>query len=220
MKNQNKIIFVINNYEFYLTHRFNLLRHLAKENDIHLITNTTGFKVDSKNIHHIDIGRKSMNIFKNLKTSLELSSLVKRIDPTHIFFISFKPIALGVIPSLFSKAKKYLIFSGLGYSFINNSFKARIARIVINIALRIFSILGSKFIFQNPDDKKLINKSGFIQDKNIEIIYGNGIDQNDFRMRKVDNFRDKLKFIFVGRLLKYKGINELCAAIQSVGDKA
>ena len=123
MKNQNKIVFVINNYEFYLTHRFNLLKHLAQENDIHLITNTNGFKIDSKNIHHLDIGRKSMNIFKNLKTSLELNSLVKRIDPTHIFFISFKPIALGVIPSLFSKAKKYLIFSGLGYSFINNSFK-------------------------------------------------------------------------------------------------
>ena len=162
MKSQNKIIFVINNYEFYLTHRFNLLKHLAKENDVHLITNTAGFKIDSKNIYHLDIGRKSMNIFKNLKTSLELSSLVKKIDPTHIFFISFKPIALGVIPSLFSKAKKYLIFSGLGYSFINNSFKARIARIAINIALRIFSILGSKFIFQNPDDKELINKSGFI----------------------------------------------------------
>ena len=52
MKNQNKIIFVINNYEFYLTHRFNLLKHLAQENDIHLITNTNGFKIDSKNIHH------------------------------------------------------------------------------------------------------------------------------------------------------------------------
>ena len=108
----------------------------------------------------------------------------------------------------------------MGYSFINNSFKARIARIAINIALRIFSILDSKFIFQNPDDKKLINKSGFIQEKNIEIIYGNGIDQNDFKMRKDNNFRDKLKFIFVGRLLKDKGINELCAAIQSVGNKA
>ena len=56
--------------------------------------------------------------------------------------------------------------------------------------------------------------------KNIEIIYGNGIDQNDFKMRKDNNFRDKLKFIFVGRLLKDKGINELCAAIQSVGNKA
>ena len=156
MKNQNKIIFVINNYEFYLTHRFNLLKHLAQENDIHLITNTNGFKFDSKNIHHLDIGRKSMNIFKNLKASLELNSLVKRIDPTHIFFISFKPIALGVIPSLLSKAKKYLIFSGLGYSFINNSFKARIARIAINIALRIFSILGSKFIFQNPISLNLL----------------------------------------------------------------
>ena len=50
MKNQNKIIFVINNYEFYLTHRFNLLKQLAQENDIHLITNTNGFKIDSKNI--------------------------------------------------------------------------------------------------------------------------------------------------------------------------
>ena len=107
MKNQNKIIFVINNYEFYLTHRFNLLKHLAQENDIHLITNTNGFKIDSKNIHHLDIGRKSMNIFKNLKASLELNSLVKRIDPTHIFFISFKPIALGVIPSLFSNCLLY-----------------------------------------------------------------------------------------------------------------
>ena len=99
MKNQNKIIFVINNYEFYLTHRFNLLKHLAQKNDIHLITNTNGFKIDSKNIHHLDIGRKSMNIFKNLKASLELNSLVKRIDPTHIFFISFKPCLLYTSPS-------------------------------------------------------------------------------------------------------------------------
>jgi len=37
MKSQNKIIFVINNYEFYLTHRFNLLKHLAKENDIKVV---------------------------------------------------------------------------------------------------------------------------------------------------------------------------------------
>jgi len=150
-----------------------------------------------------------------------LLRLLKKIKPTHTFFISFKPMALGIISSLMlTKTKKYLIFSGLGYAFINRTFKARFAKGVIKILLSIYSLIGSKFIFQNLDDFQTINELVTIKEANKHIISGNGINPKAFKSREKKLIDKKLSFLFVGRLLLDKGVTELLGAIELINSNA
>lgn len=218
---QNKIIFVINDYGFYKTHRKELLDFLSQGNEVHLITNMKGVKKGLSNAHHLDIGRRSMNIFNNLLISYKLFQIIGKIKPTHIFYVSFKPMALGILPSIFlSNVKKYLVFSGLGYAFINSGFRAKLAKAVIMIFLYIYKTLKSKFIFQNLDDLKSISKSLEVDRSQCEIIAGNGIDPTKFKSKIKEETQKKITFLFVGRLLIDKGIEELIRAIELVGDRA
>ena len=100
--------------------RKELLDFLSQGNEVHLITNMKGVIKGLSNAHHLDIGRRSMNIFNNLLVSYKLFQIIRNIKPTHIFYVSFKPMALGILPSMFlSHVKKYLVFSDYYYAFIN-----------------------------------------------------------------------------------------------------
>ena len=97
--------------------------------------------------------------------------------------------------------KRVSVITGLGFAFIteNNSIVAIVQRTLI----RIFYRLASKrvqIIAQNPDD--LVD----LGVKNGIVVLGSGVERSDPKANQVIN-TDSLKLLYVGRLLKSKGIN-------------
>jgi len=173
---------------------------------------------DLKNIYHEyinwEINRKKtfdlkgvINL-KNILNSIEKESIV------HSF--TLKTGILYSITQLFVKNnfKGVLSINGLGYLFSDN-LKARFLKFLLSgFIKRYFNKTFNEIIFQNESDKKIFldfsNYSG-----KTSMIYGSGIEINNY-VKKETYQTEKLKVIFVSRLLIDKGVNDYIQLTQNI----
>ena len=101
--------------------------------------------------------------------------------------------------------------SGLGLIFSSN----RILKGLITFLYRISQKKAKMVFFQNNHDRDLFLKEGIVSQKNSKRIYGSGVDLERFKV--YDNPNDGvIKFLFMSRLLKDKGILEYIAAAKII----
>src|SRR5690606_21836295 len=75
---------------------------------------------------------------------------------------------------------------------------------------------SKKVFFQNQDDKNEFIQNGLVRDKKTVIINGSGVDLEKF---KPTQFPEEPAFLYIGRLIKDKGIMEYLEACKEVKDK-
>ena len=140
---------------------------------------------------------------------------LKKTDTIHIF--TLKTLILFLISTLLLKKQTYTIASitGLGYLFS----KTRIAQILRIIIRPVIKKSINKnidvLIFQNELNKDIFIEYSKFKNR-IEIIEGSGLNTNELKIKSV--FNKKTKVIFVGRLLKEKGIFEYLKIAKSFSD--
>ena len=140
---------------------------------------------------------------------------LKKTDTIHIF--TLKTLILFLISTLLLKKQTYTIASitGLGYLFSKTRF-AQILRIIIKPVIR-KSINKNidVLIFQNELNKEIFIKYSKFKNR-IEVIEGSGLNTSELKIKST--FNKKTKVIFVGRLLKEKGIFEYLKIAKSFSD--
>ena len=219
--NSEKLCFVVNDIEFFLSHRIDLAKKLSQSYKIHLICNLKNTSSDYlKSIaenefvtHQISPRNKSFFIYGYIKYLVNLKRLLNKINPDYILFVTIELSFLGAIIHHFINIKKSLfLITGLGPFFNKKRMKYRLMKIVQKL---VFSSLKFKknylFIFQNSDDLKLFTSQNFVEQSNTLMIRGNGINLEyySFLERK---FEKQLTFLFASRLVKSKGIIEFINA--------
>ena len=111
--------------------------------------------------------------------------IVYNFKPDLIQCIALKPILYTSLISPLIRKLKSLCIVGLGYLFID---KKKSTKIIKKIYIMLLNIFLSKknfyFIFQNDQDKKIIEKYLKIQSSKITIIRGSGVDTNKFIKKK------------------------------------
>ena len=127
------LLFVINDFEFFKTHRSRLITFLVTEG--FLITVASNLKDSSdeeikiykeKGISFIDFRfhRSSINPLRNLVDFTRLFLIFMRLKPKKLFLVSSNPIIFGGISALLLGLKDiFFSISGLGYVFINEGKK-------------------------------------------------------------------------------------------------
>lgn len=213
-----KTLLISNSFWNFFNFRKNLVFELAKENKIFLVANKDKFK--KKFIHsNIEIIQSSLNknkinILSDLKYLIFIFKIFKKVKPEIIVSFTFKPNLISLIVSRFLNIKSIITISGLGTLFLNH-------KILFNLILKIFKILINKNViifFHNKDDYLIFKNKKIIDNASrASVINGSGVDFNRFKFTK-RNFK-KDKFIFVGRLIQEKGINELLSAIKKIKKK-
>ena len=143
---------------------------------------------------------KSVLNLKKILNSLEEGSVV------HSF--TLKTGILYSIANLFANKNinGVLSINGLGYLFSNN-LKAKFLKLLLRTVIkRIFNKSFKEIIFQNVSDKKIFLDFSSYSGK-TSLIEGSGIEISNY-VKKEFYKNEKLKVIFVSRLLKDKGVNE------------
>jgi glycosyltransferase involved in cell wall biosynthesis len=162
--------------------------------------------------HPIDIDRKSVNIIGELKLFISLFEIYKKINPSMVLHYSIKPNIYGSIVCGIMNINSIAVVTGLGYVFINRNIKSFLGRFLYRIA----AYFTKYMCFLNTSDRDLFVKSGIISKSKTKIIPGEGVDTSFYKSRKNMNSAYLFDFIFIGRMLRDKGILEYIDAAKFI----
>lgn len=198
-----KTLLIVINLKFNLNRRAQFVEFFKKNHRIFVCCPQDYSEPEIKGINYIYskfLINSGTNIFYDILFVKELFVIKKRIKPELVLSFTIKPnIYSGFV---FSNSSTIAIktFTGLGYSFINNNLKAKIARTLLSVTLR----PSDKIVVQNQNDFDLLKKTY----KSVKLfkVNGSGIDFRNFTTPLMKNDFNR-KIIFIGRLINDKGIS-------------
>lgn len=219
-----KILFVANS-KYVITHfRGELVDELLKLGHSVKLVCPVGKDVDGKHVTDgvisIPLSRGGINPIRDLQTFLSLSLIMIKEKPDVIMNFTIKPVIYASLAGgLFTKAKIFSNITGLGYLFTESAFKTKILRKMVTSLYRVALRFNQKVFFQNPDDEKLFITLGIINSLKAKRISGSGINLEKLQPELDRSKKEMNSFVFIGRLLKDKGVNEVVEAARIVKNK-
>lgn len=200
--------------------RLGLLKALQQEGYIIIIIAPTDDYSDRLielgfEYHNININNKGKNPVEELKLIYHFYKLYKQLKPDVILHYTIKPNIYGSIASAMLDIPAISNISGLGTVFLNESFSSRIARFLYKFALQ----FPKKVFFQNSDDETFFVQSRLVKQSKTSLLPGSGINPEVFKPRENSRFYGSMKFLFIARLLKDKGIMEYIEAARIIKRK-
>jgi glycosyltransferase involved in cell wall biosynthesis len=126
-----------------------------------------------------------------------------------------KPVVLGGLAGrLAGLEARHAMITGRGYAFARPGLAAHWLRRLV-IALYRPALRGARsVIFQNTDDRDAFTALGIVRPgHHVVVVDGSGVDLAEFVPVP---FPDRPTFLFIGRLLREKGIGEFVAAARQL----
>lgn len=165
------------------------------------------------------LDRTGINPFSDILATIYLARRLRRISPDIVFSYFSKPIIFGTFAARLAGVKVcYGMVEGLGHYFTNdpagNSFKRTMIRRLLVLLFHLSMPLLKGLVVLNPDDKKDLLEVYKVKIEKIMVLGGIGLDLTEYSFEPVDC--SSISFIFVGRLLAEKGINEYLRAAEIV----
>jgi glycosyltransferase involved in cell wall biosynthesis len=201
------------------TMREALMLHLIQEGcEVYILTHTNRFveQVEQMGLQVINIGSGNLNPIKVSRYIYNLHKALKKIKPDVCLTFSIRPAIWGNFITRRLGIPTITNITGTGPLFLSNSIAYRIARSMYKKALN----KTRKVFFQNYDDMDLFLENKFVKKSVAERIPGSGVDYNKFQPIIVkDKDPDTFSFLFIGRLIKDKGIFEYINAARVIRKK-
>ena len=201
--------------------RKELLEELLKKNKVYFCVPYGEHveKIKSLGCKYIktEMDRRGINPFVDLKLVLRYDKIVKKLKPDLVITYTIKPNIYGSFICRLNKISCAVNITGLGTAFQKNGI---IKFLVVNLYR--LSLKKAKVVFfENSSNRDEFIKNRICSTKIMHVLNGAGINTEEFNyLDYPDN--DVFKFLFIGRVMKEKGINELFVALKrlkSAGNK-
>lgn len=221
MSERPLLLFVVNQTEFFLSHRLPLAVAAKRHGyDVHVATpispGLTVIREAGLTHHAVAFSRKGMRPFAELSTLHALFRLYRRLRPDIVHHVTIKPVIYGSIVARLARVPAIVnAVSGLGYVFISRGLKAAFLRCVVRWAYR-FALKhpNSRVIFQNSDDLALFTSDKLVQPRQATLVKGSGVDLQRFKPKEQP--KGPAVVLFASRLLRDKGICEFVEAARTL----
>lgn len=161
----------------------------------------------------IQLERHGTNPIKDSVLIFEYKKLIKKVQPDIIFTYTIKPNIYGGIAAKRLKVPVVSNITGLGSAVTNNRFLSYFVMFLYKIA---FKNVQTVF-FQNKDNLKFFELKKIALGRH-KLLPGSGVNLQHFSLEKYPE--DKIiKFVFVSRIMREKGIEEYLEAARTLKTK-
>ena len=155
--------------------------------------------------------RRGTNPFSDFKLLVFYKRAIKELRPDVILTYTIKPNVYGGIASGRNKVPYIANVTGLGTSIENGGLLSKIATTLYKIGLR----KAKCVFFQNGDNQKTFLEKRIVTCK-TRVIPGSGVNLLSNCVEAYPSDKDGIRFLFVGRIMKDKGIEELLQSIRRI----
>ncbi len=206
-----KVIYVVNNPDFLISHRLELC--LKAKNSGFIVNIICPYKPSVRKledlgftVHLLEFGRDRKNPLLEVKTIFQLTKLFKTIRPDLVHLITIKPYLYGGIAAKFAKVPAVVsAVAGLGTPFSSNTYKHRFLRFGLYPLFKLaFVHHNQSVIFQNLDDRAALVAWRVVTESKVRMVRGSGVDLKCCPV--VEELNGIPVVSFAARLLKDKGV--------------
>lgn len=154
-------------------------------------------------IIHISLNRRGMNPFSDFRLMLKYYSVVKRLKPIVVLTYTIKPNLYGGMVCRFLRVPQIANITGLGDAVENGGWLRKLIIFLYKISLsKVY-----KVFFQNNANRDFFLSMGMVE-KRTYMLPGSGVNLHYHSYQDYPREDGIIRFLFIGRLLKDKGVEE------------
>lgn len=211
-----KLLIVVNEDRFFLSHRKDIALRAQKEGfDVIVVCKDTGrhdeIKALGLPVIELPVNPTGMSLREELRTFRFLRKLYKKQKPDIVHHVGLKNILWGGLAAKRRKVHGVVnAVSGLGVLF--SGYKpSLLASAILRVMAYSCNRPRVKAIFQNPEDQSLFIMRDVVQVDQCEFIKGSGVSLREYGFVPEPE-SGKIRIIFTARMLKEKGVLTLIEA--------
>lgn len=163
----------------------------------------------------VSISRRGMNPIKDLKLFLSYIKIIKKINPDLIFTFTIKPNLYGGLISKILNKKYSVSITGMGTLFQKKNVMAMFIKKLYKISLSSAYCV----FFENLENKSFFLKQRLIKEEQAVLLPGSGVNLKKFYPMEKKIITNKIIFLFIGRIMKEKGIEEFLYVSKKISKK-
>lgn len=215
----SKILILANHYNTLRIFRRELIKELVKNNHEVVISIP---KAETKHIKLLEsygaqviitnFNRRGINPIKDLILFYKYFNLITQEKPDKVITYTIKPNIYGSMVCKIKGIKHYVNITGLGSSFQSNNLTRKIVSVLYRISLK----SADKVFFENIGNRNVFLENNIIKPKQVVVLSGAGVNLEEFQFMEYPEIKEEVNFLFVGRIMKEKGVEELFNAIRRI----
>lgn len=161
------------------------------------------------------MNRRGKNPLQELSLLGDYRNIIKRVAPDIIITYTIKPGIYGGLLARWLNIPYVVNVTGLGTAFQNQGLLRtmiiRLWKMALHSATCVF--------FENQENAQVFLDFKITTKDKIHVLHGAGVNLQDFLLEAYPEEDDQVRFLFIGRVMREKGINELLCAIEQLHQK-
>ncbi len=213
----SKILFLANHFICLHAYRKELIRQLCEEgHEVYLSLpeseENTFFTDMGCKILITEMDRRGMSIKNDWKLIKRYKEILAQVQPDVVFSYTIKPNIYGCLAGK-GRYRQVCNVTGTGGTFLKKGLANTAATFLYRRAFK----KCHKVFFQNADDKDYFVARRMVKD-NWEVLPGSGCNLEEHPLLPMPS-EERIRFIFVGRVMELKGIEEYLACAKAIKQK-
>ncbi len=158
------------------------------------------------------VDRRGLNPFKDLELLIYYYELIKKVRPDLVITYTIKPNIYGSLACRALKVPYAVNITGLGTAFQKQGALRKMVTAMYRAALRTAKVV----FFENCENRQIFIDEGIVTEAKTCLLNGAGVNLEHYSCREYPTDTDETRFLFIGRVMKEKGVNELFKAMRTL----
>lgn len=194
--------------------RRELLEALAKKGDLYAAIPNDGWFQELQqagcSILETPVDRRGINPVTDIKLLWRYIRMIRKMQPTRVITYTIKPNIYGGMACRLLGIPYAVNITGLGTTFQKEGWLKKLVILLYKTALKGADVV----FFENQGNMRILNGLGIVRQEQCCLLNGAGVNLEKFSCTPYPMDEEPIRFLFIGRVMAEKGVNELFRAME------
>lgn len=155
------------------------------------------------------IDRRGMNPLRDMGLFFSYGKMLKKLQPDLVITYTIKPNVYGGFAARVLRIPYAVNITGLGTAFQSSGLLRKIVTVMYRLGCRKAKVV----FFENSENRRIFLDEKIVKEEQTCLLNGAGVNLSQYQVAEYPA-GDTTRFLFVGRVMREKGIEELFEAMK------